>query len=80
MTGRPLGWLFGGAVLSAVAAFVLVRIAEQLFGLVGIARVAVFSGIWTAVTTMAGMRSFNSTARKLRTKNARVAKTLKGDK
>lgn len=79
MTG-PLGWLVGASVLGAVAAYVLVRITEQLFGLVGIARVAVFSSIWTAVTTMAGMRSFTGKARKLRANNARVMKTLKGDK
>ena len=76
----PLGPFISLAVLSAIAAFVLVRIVEQLFGLVGIARVAVFGGIWTAVTTLAGMRSFNSTARKLRATNARVSKTLKSDK
>ena len=76
----PLGWLVGSTVLSAVAAFVLVRIVEQLFGLVGIARVAVFGGVWTAVTTMAGMRSFTSTARKLREHNAKVTKALEGDK
>ena len=74
----PLGWLFGASIVSAVTAFVLVRIAEQLFGLMGgIARVAVFGGIWTAVTTMVGMRSLNSTARKLRAHNARVIKALK---
>ena len=73
----PLGWLFGASIVSAVTAFVLVRIAEQLFGLMGIARVAVFGGIWTAVTTMAGMRSLNRTARKLRAHNARVIKALK---
>ena len=56
------------------------RVAEQLFGLVGIARAVVFGGIWTAVTTMAGMRSFKGTARKLRTKNARVMKHLKSDR
>ena len=76
----PLGPFISLAVLSAIAAFVLVRIVEQLFGLVGIARVAVFGGIWTAVTTMAGMRSFKGTARKLRATNARVSKTLKSDK
>ena len=70
-------WLIGASIVSAVTAFVLVRIAEQLFGLMGIARAAVFGGIWTAVTTMAGMRSFNNTARKLRAHNARVTKTLR---
>ena len=72
-----IGWLGWTAVASALIAFVLVRIAKQLFELTGIASAAVFSGIWTAVTTMAGMSSFNRTARKLRAHNARVTKTLR---
>ena len=72
-----IGWLGWSAVASALIALVLVRIAEQLFGLIGIASAAVFGGIWTAVTTMVGMRSFNRTARKLRAHNARVTKTLR---
>ena len=76
----PIGWFVGASIVSAITAFVLVRVVEQLFGLVGIARVAVFGGIWTAVTTLAVMRSFKGTARKLRATNARVSKTLKSDK
>lgn len=76
----PLAPFIGMSIASVITAFVLVSIVEKLFGLVGIARVAVFGGIWSAVTTLAGMRSLTGKARKLRAKNARVMKTLKGDK
>lgn len=78
MIGGPLGWLVGMSIVSAVTAFVLVHVVGKLFELAGLARVALFSGIWTAVGTMAGMRKLTGTARKLRTNNARV-RTLKGE-
>lgn len=80
MIGGPIGWLVGAWVVSMVAAFVLWRTVGHLFELVGIARAVVFGAIWTAVGTLAGMRSMTSKARNLRTGNARVAKHLKGDK
>ena len=80
MIGGPLGWLIGGSVLSAVAAFVLVSVVKQLVELAGIAKVVLFSATWTAVTTMAGMRSMTGKARKLRASNARVMRALKNDK
>ena len=80
MIGNPLGWLIGGSILSAVAAFVLVSVVKQLVELAGIAKVVLFSATWTAVTTMAGMRGMTGKARKLRASNARVMRTLKSDK
>ena len=72
--------MIGGSVLSAVAAFVMVRIVREFVELAGIAKVVLFSATWTAVTTMAGMRSMTGKARKLRASNARVMRALKNDK
>ena len=72
--------LVGIATLSAILAVIAVRVVGQFFELIGALKVLLFSTVWTAVTTTAGMRSFKSTARKLRTGNAKVLDALKGDK
>ena len=73
-------WLVGIAMLSAILSVISVRVVGQFFELVGALKVLLFSTVWTAVTTTAGMRSVKSTARKLRTGNAKVLDALKGDK
>ena len=73
-------WLVGITALSAILAVITVRVVGQFFELIGALKVLLFSTVWTTVTTTAGMRSFKSTARKLRTGNAKVLDALKGDK
>lgn len=80
MIGHPLGWLVSATIASIVVAFSVVRLAETLFTLLGFVKVMIFSAAWTAVTTLAGMRSLKSGARRLRAGNAKVLDALtKGD-
>lgn len=67
-----IAWLGGMTLFSFVAAFVVDRIFAALVAEATATTVAarntLFVGIWTAVTTGTGMRSFTKTVRRLRLK------------
>lgn len=79
MIGGPLGWLVSATIASILIAISVVRLLETAFTLLAFVKMLIFSGVWTAVTTMVGMRSFTGMARKLRAGNAKVLDALKGE-
>ena len=66
-----MGWLVNYTLASIAAASVAVKLFDYIFagatsGLVSIARVVLFVGTWTAVTTKAGMNGFSKKVRQVR--------------
>lgn len=66
-----MSWLVGYVIASMVVAFVVVRIFEYLVtgasgGVVNIAKLILFVGVWTAITMASGMRAFTGRIRYLR--------------
>lgn len=76
-----MGWLVGYTMASIAVAFIVVKIFDYVFaGVTGnvasAARVGLFVGAWTAVTTKAGMRGVNQKFRQLRQGNQKAVKAL----
>ena len=66
-----MSWLVGYVIASMVVAFVAVRIFEYLAagvsgGVVNIAKLILFVGVWTAITMASGMRAFTGRIRQMR--------------
>lgn len=73
----PLGWLFGYTLGSMAAAFVVVRIFDNLIHSASdAARGTVFISTWAAVTGRSGMNSVGKTAKRFRLRNTAVTKKL----
>lgn len=69
-----MGWLGGIVMASLATSFLAIRIFEYIFGgmtgwVASTAKPVTFVGVWTAVTTAAGMRDFTSKVRSLRRLN-----------
>ena len=62
-----MGWLISYTIASLVGALFVVRLFEYLVSsFASIAKVGLFVGVWTAITTGLGMRSFTKMVRQLR--------------
>ena len=77
-----MGWLIGNVMGSMVAAFVIVRVWDWLsVGVTGsvasVARASIFVTVWTAITTVTGMRAVDQGERQLRQVHKGVLSRLK---
>lgn len=79
MIGGPLGWLVSATIASILIAISVVRLLETFFTLLAFVKMLIFSAVWTAVTTVVGMRSLKGMAQRLRAGNAKVVDALKGE-
>ena len=76
-----MGWLIGPTIASFVAAFLVVKLFDFIFGgvtgsIASVARACLFVVTWTAVSAKGGMRSFTRKVRQLRAGNQEMLKAL----
>ena len=78
-----MGWLINQVIASLVGAVIVVKIWELIVGgIIGptahAVKTSIFVSVWTAFTTVTGLRAFTELVRRLRHNNKKVVEVGEG--